>query len=129
MAIQVESRGQIQDFLDVLRRRKWQVILPAAFLITLGASFAVLVPKKFVIKTQIELRPVSFSVSSKEGSNAPYQIKAAARIRKVVQELAKNTERGATYLALRPEEQAMPPEQPWEQPCFPKLHSACSALF
>ena len=105
MAVQVESRGQLQEFLGILRRRKWQVILPALFVVTIGTAFAVLVPKKYLIKTQVELRPISVSVSNKEGGNAPYQIKAGARIRKVVQELA-NTSRGAAYLALQPEEQA-----------------------
>lgn len=99
MAVEIESRGQVLDFLEVLRRRSWQVILPAALVITLGAAFAVFVPKKYVVTTQIELRPVGISVSSKEGGNAPFQLRARERVKKVVEKLG-NTD----YLALAPEE-------------------------
>ena len=88
----------------MLGRRKWQVILPAAILITIGSAFAVLVPKKYVVKTQVELRPVSVSVSSKEGTNASFQIRSTSRIRKVIQMLS-GLEQGARYLAMTPEEQ------------------------
>lgn len=99
MGVQIETRGQLQDFVDILRRRKWQVLLPAAFVIALGAAFAVLVPKKYVVKTVVELRPVSVSVSSKDGANATFQIRSRERVKKVVQDL-KNEE----YLTLPPEE-------------------------
>lgn len=99
MAVQIETRGQLQDFLDVLRKRAWQVILPAGFVIALGVSFAVVVPKKFVARTQLELRPVGISVSSKEGANAPFQVKAPARVTKVVEVL-----RNPEYLSLPPDE-------------------------
>lgn len=99
MAVQVETRGQLQDFLEILKKRSWQVILPAAFVIALGSAFAVLVPKKYVAKTQVELRPIGLSVSSKEASNAPFQIKSIQRIKKVLQDL-KNPE----YLAIPPED-------------------------
>ncbi|MFN0243011.1 MAG: GumC family protein [Planctomycetota bacterium] len=99
MAVEIESRGQLLDFLEVLRRRSWQVILPAALVITLGAAFAVFVPKKYLVTTQIELRPVGISVSSKEGGNAPFQLRAKERVKKVVEKLG-NTD----YLALAPEE-------------------------
>ncbi len=100
MAVQVETQGQLQEFLDVLRRRKWQVALPAAMVLSLSVFFAVVVPKKFVVKTQVELRPVGVSISTKEASNAPFQLRSLARIRKVAQEL-QNRE----YLALPPDEQ------------------------
>lgn len=99
MAVQIETRGQLQDFLDVLRRRKWQVLLPALFVIAFGAAFAVIVPKKYVVKTQVELRPVSVSVSSKDGANATFQIRARERVKKVVGEL-----RNERYLTLPPDE-------------------------
>ena len=67
MAVQIETRGQLQDFLDVLRRRKWQVLLPALFVAALGAAFAVIVPKKYVVTTQVELRPIGVSVSQAGG--------------------------------------------------------------
>src|SRR5262245_52112492 len=99
MAVQIESRGQLAEFLDVLRRRRWQVLLPAAFVIAFGAAFAVIVPKKYLLRTQVELRPISVSVSSKDGANAAFQIKSRERIRTVVADL-----KNETYLTLPPEE-------------------------
>ena len=56
MAVEVSPSGQIQEFVSVLKRRRWQIILPTLFVLLLGAVFAVIVPKKYVIKTVIELR-------------------------------------------------------------------------
>src|SRR5690606_17575781 len=89
-----------QEFLGLIARRKWQVILPLAVVLALGIFFAVVVPKKFVVKTQVELRPVGVSVSPKEAANAQFQIKSRERIKKVTQEL-QNRE----YLSLTPAEQ------------------------
>jgi capsular polysaccharide biosynthesis protein len=100
MAVQIETRGQLQEFLEILRRRSWQVILPASFVLALGTAVAVIIPKKFLVKTQVELRPVGISVSSKEGGNAQFQVKAPERIKKVVQAL-----KNEKYLALPPEKQ------------------------
>lgn len=99
MAVEIETKGQLLEFLDVLRKRSWQVILPAAFVITIGVAVAVLIPKKYTVQTQIELRPVGVSVSSKEGSNATFQIRSVERIKKVVEQLG-----NPDYLALPPEE-------------------------
>lgn len=99
MAVQIESRGQLSEFLDVLVRRRWQVLLPAAFVIAFGSAFAVIVPKKYLLRTQVELRPISVSVSSKDGANAAFQIRSRERIRKVVGDL-----KNETYLTLPPEE-------------------------
>jgi capsular polysaccharide biosynthesis protein len=100
LAVEVETTGQLQEFLGLIRRRKWQVILPLAVVLSLGIFFAVVTPKRYVVKTQVELRPVSISVSSKEAANAPFQIKSRQRIRKVAVEL-ENRE----FLALPPVEQ------------------------
>ena len=99
MAVQIESRGQLAEFLEILRRRRWQVLLPAAFVIAFGCAFAVIVPKKYLLRTQVELRPISVSVSSKDGANAAFQIKARTRVRKVVEDL-----KNETYLTLPPTE-------------------------
>lgn len=100
MAVQVETQGQLQEFLGILERRKWLVILPAAVVLSLGIFIAVIIPKKYVVKTQVELRPVGVSISSKEAANAPFQIKSLARIKKVTQEL-----QNPDYLGLPPAEQ------------------------
>lgn len=101
MSVQIEQQGQLQEFLGILKRRKWQVLLPAFVVIALGIAAAVIVPKKFVAKTQIELRPVGVSISNKEGGNAPFQIRSKNRIKKVLQE-----QQHREYLVLAPDEQS-----------------------
>lgn len=101
MATQVESQTQLQDFLEVLKRRKWQVLLPALVVLSLGAAFAVIVPKKYVARTQVELRPVGISISAKDGANASFQIRSWNRIQKVLKE-----RQASEFLALAPDEQA-----------------------
>ncbi len=86
MAVQIESRGQIQDFLDVLRRRAWQIVVPAIFVITIGSCLAVIIPRKFLAKTQIEVRQTGPTLVGKEGQNANFQIKAPERIKSVIEE-------------------------------------------
>lgn len=100
MAVQIEQQGQLQEFFQIVARRRWQVLLPVLVLGSIGAFFAVVVPKKFVTTTQVELRPVGVAQSSKEPGNAPFQIKAMERVKNVVLKL-QNSE----YLALPPEKQ------------------------
>jgi uncharacterized protein involved in exopolysaccharide biosynthesis len=89
VAVQIESRGQLQEFLDVLRRRVWQIAVPAAFVIVIGCCLAVIVPRKFLAKTQLELRQTASSTISREGPNAKFQIKAPARVKKIIEERLK----------------------------------------
>lgn len=99
MATQIESQTQLQEFLDVLKRRRWQVTLPALIVLAIGIAFAVIVPKKYVARTQVELRPVGVSISNKDGANAAFQIRSMNRIFKVLKE-SQNQE----FLALMPDE-------------------------
>jgi succinoglycan biosynthesis transport protein ExoP len=109
--IQVEQPGQLQEFVQVLRKRRWQVLLPLATLLTLGVCFAIIVPRKYIVTTQVELREnlfdagdrqkVSASTSLREAENAPYQIKALARIKSVVDQLKGWTD----YMAMSPQDQ------------------------
>lgn len=95
MAVPIEARGQIQDFLDVLRRRAWQIAVPAVFVIVIGSCFTAIVPRKFLARTQLELRQVGAQGVGKEGLNAQFQVKAPARIKRVVEDL-----KDPVYLAL-----------------------------
>jgi capsular polysaccharide biosynthesis protein len=95
MATQLESQGQLSEFLEILSRRKWQILLPAAIVLSIGVALAVIIPKRYLVRTQVEIRPVSVAASSKEGDNAPYQIRARERIKKVLQE-----QKNPDYLAL-----------------------------
>ena len=96
MAVQVEAPGQVQEFLGILKRRKWQIALPAAVFLALGIASAVIVPKKYVVTTQVELRELSlaadslgYSGSRAEGvaENAPQQIKSMKRITETIEGL------------------------------------------
>ena len=91
MAIQSEA-GQIQEFLAIFKKRRWQVILPALFVLGLGSVFAVIVPKKFVVETQVELLEPSAqfgdpeeAATLREISNAEFHIKNARRVREVIE--------------------------------------------
>lgn len=108
MAVQIDSPGQVQDFLAILRKRKWQVLLPIAYTLTLGGAFAVLVPKKYRCSTQVELRELyiegaradrALSISSIEAESAPQQLQSLTRIRKVIEKLE-----WPDYLRLSPQE-------------------------
>jgi capsular polysaccharide biosynthesis protein len=109
MAVEVEGRGQLQEFLGVLLARRWWVLVPAVLVFAFGASFAVVVPKKFVTRTQIEVRETTLpysgsrspSTSSQEVQNATYQIKSLARLDSVLRGL-----KWPQYLALSGMEQA-----------------------
>jgi len=95
MAVQIDSPGQLQDILEVLSRRRWQVILPFLLVLVLGSAFAVLVPKKFEVTTEVELRETlvseggkdSESMATRDVHNAPLQIKSLNRIRATVEAL------------------------------------------
>jgi capsular polysaccharide biosynthesis protein len=100
MAVQFESQGQLQEFLGILRKRSWQVILPAAFVIALGVAFAVIVPKKYLVSTQLELRATENSNLIQEVRASQMQLRAIERIRKVVENL-----KWVDYLALKKEYQ------------------------
>lgn len=95
MAVPIEARGQIQDFLDVLRRRAWQIAVPAIFVIVIGSCLAAIVPRKFLARTQLELRQVGAQGAAREGVNARFQVMAPARIKRVVEDL-----KDPVYLAL-----------------------------
>ncbi|HJO27228.1 MAG TPA: hypothetical protein QF730_08305 [Planctomycetota bacterium] len=109
MAVEVEGRGQFQEFLGVLKARRWWVLVPAVLVFAFGTSFAVVVPRKYVTRTQIEVRETSLleagsrgpSSSSQEVQNASYQIKALARLDSVLRTL-----KWPQYLALSTMDQA-----------------------
>ena len=55
MPVEVESTSQFEDLTNILKKRTWWILVPLALIGTLGTSFAVLVPKKYVAKTRIML--------------------------------------------------------------------------
>lgn len=102
MAVQIETQGQLAEFLEILGRRRWQLALPALVVLSVGVCLAVLIPKKYLVTTQIEVRPVNVNQgqAGKEAENAPNQIRSPERIRALLARL-----KYEDYLALGSGEQ------------------------
>lgn len=109
MAVQIETQGQLSEFVEILKRRKWQIILPALLISAIGTAVAVIIPKKYEVSTQIELREtvltsteqggVFVSKLVKEAHLAQIQLKSSVRVKDVVREL-----NWADYLVLERDE-------------------------
>lgn len=91
MPVEVEPTGQVEDLLRVLRKRVWWILVPFVLVATVGTSFAVLVPKKFVCSTRVMLREVLGERGrqlAKAGSkSAAHLIRAPIRVQAVINEL------------------------------------------
>jgi len=96
MAVQIDAPGQVQEFLAILTRRKWQIILPALTFLSVGIAVGVVIPKKYLVTTQVELREIFLGdVSAKAAAaqtqgiaeNAPQQIQSPKRITEVLEQL------------------------------------------
>jgi capsular polysaccharide biosynthesis protein len=97
MAVEVEQGGQLQEFLGVLSRRRWQILLPTAAVLAIGICFATIVPKKFVVTTRVELKesvvgrglyssdPLQ-AATAREIGNVESHIKHFRRVREVILE-------------------------------------------
>jgi len=51
----IQGSNQLLDLLRALKRRRYQVIVPALLVGTLGIAFAVIVPKRYKVSTRIEI--------------------------------------------------------------------------
>ena len=91
-----QAQAQIQDFIHVLKKRKWLMLMPCLFFLTLGSAFAIIVPKKYVVETKIEIKPTRVitdyqlknpnqSAAAREVPNAEHHIKNLERIKKVIE--------------------------------------------
>ena len=94
--IDPQAQAQIQDFVHVLKKRKWLMLMPCLFFVTLGSVFAIIVPKKYVVETKIEIKPTRVitdyqlrnpnqSAAAREVPNAEHHIKNLERIKKVIE--------------------------------------------
>lgn len=95
----IQSANQLDEVLDVLRRRRLQIILPVIYAGTLGAAVATFLPEKYEVDTQVNLLearvddPSNLSKNAKETStlrevqNAEYHVKQPSRIRSVLKSL------------------------------------------
>ncbi|MEZ6013716.1 MAG: Wzz/FepE/Etk N-terminal domain-containing protein [Planctomycetota bacterium] len=109
MAVEVEGTSQVEEFLGILRRRAWWIVVPTILFGTLGIAVAVIVPKKYVSFARVLVRDVSGliqpsangSVSRMEGLVAPYVVGSRERVGEVLANL-----RWPEYLDLTIPEQA-----------------------
>jgi len=97
MAIAIESKGQFAELLGILRKRRWQIILPICFGLALAAAVTVVLPKKYLVKTTVELREsrvaeeansrtVNTPSTNREITNAESHIRHYGRIQGVIEE-------------------------------------------
>lgn len=101
MAVEIESSGQIGDFLNVLRKRRMQVVMITLTVVTFGTVFAVIVPKKYVVETTVELldqtgqvRNPAEAATQKEMPNSEAHIKDFNRVKMVLDEDLNDPEYG-----------------------------------
>jgi capsular polysaccharide biosynthesis protein len=96
MAIGIETPGQFSELLGILKKRRWQILLPVCFGVAIAAAVAVFVPKKYEITTTVELRERNVAAeansrspklpsTSREITNAENHIKHFKRIREVIE--------------------------------------------
>lgn len=93
MAIGIETPGQFAELAGILKKRRWQILLPIAFGLVIATAVAVIVPKKYEITTTVELRDRTVSQTtatpvvstSREIANAENHIKHFKRIRTVIE--------------------------------------------
>ena len=111
MAVHPQSQGfgQLQELLAILKKRAWQIALPAVVVLACGISLAVLLPKEYKVLTIIEVRDaplplagqgVSPDLLQQEVAVARIQIRARERVRRVIERLE-----WPDYLALEPQMQ------------------------
>lgn len=91
MPVEVESTSQVEELLRVLRKRSWFILVPFVLFVTVGTSFAVLVPKKYVAKTRVMVREVKGSdgkpIGQAGGKVASHVIRSPRRIEAVIDQL------------------------------------------
>lgn len=108
----LEGPNQLLDLLHALKKRRWQVAVPAVLLATVGIAFGVIVPKKYRLTMRVEitqtqrlesdrrLKDPRESAIVREGPSASEHIKNFARIKSVIQE---NLQLWPEYVALADE--------------------------
>ncbi len=85
-----ESAGQVEEFLQILRKRRWQVLVPTALVFCLSLAVAVIIPQKYHAEGEIEIRHyelgnrVGATSEALELGNADTQVVAVERVRMVL---------------------------------------------
>ena len=92
MAIEVEAAGQIDEFIRILKRRIWWIVVPLCVIGSLGSFYAVIVPKKYVSECKVMIRDLGDdagdfgrNAAETEGQVAKEELTSIARIKKVLE--------------------------------------------
>lgn len=110
MAVEVEAAGQVDEFIRILRRRIWWIIVPVAVIGSLGVFFAVVVPKKYVVSTKVlvgdsdeQSGDQGRSNSATEGAVAKINLTSTDRIHALL--LRTNWGKPEDYRSMLPDDQ------------------------
>src|SRR5262245_24091293 len=107
-----QGPNQLLDLVRALKRRRYQVVVPALLVATLGSSFAVIVPKTYRVATRIEisdrlraesdfrLRNPQENAVRREAPSAAYHVRNYKRIKDIIES---NYALWPEYQALRSE--------------------------
>ena len=94
MAIEVEAAGQVDEFIRVLKRRIWWIVVPLCVIGSLGTFYAVIVPKKYVSECKVIIRDLGDdagefgrNTAETEGQVAKEELTSETRIEKVLDDL------------------------------------------
>lgn len=79
---ELDTSGQVQEFLSVLKRRKWGIVLPMLYFLAVGLLIAVVVPKQVEVMTRVELKETR--VESDPNLKTPQNNAATKEIRSAV---------------------------------------------
>lgn len=88
-----ESGGQLQEFLQIVKRRKWQIVVPALFLFGFSLMVVVIVPRKFKAEGKLVMRAPRIEADrdatsiAMEIENADEHLKNHERVRAVLDAL------------------------------------------
>jgi len=94
MPIEVEAAGQVDEFIRVLKRRIFWIVVPLCVIGSLGAFYAVIVPKKYVADCKVMIRDLGDdagefgrNTAETEGQVAKEELTSIARISTVLEGL------------------------------------------
>jgi len=92
-----QSQSQLEETLSLVKRRVWQVLLPAVFTSSIGVMLATLLPRKYATQTRIELVDQTLPLKQAGVESPPgfaseiyaakYQIRSVERVRRVLDTL------------------------------------------
>ncbi|MFT7679236.1 MAG: capsular polysaccharide biosynthesis protein [Planctomycetota bacterium] len=92
MAVHIDSSSSVDEFIRVLKRRIWWIVVPFLLIATFGIAFAVIVPRKYVASTRLMVHDTRSDAgvgkdSTAEGRVAQHTIKSRRRVVTVLDRL------------------------------------------